>query len=113
MEIDISKLEEVCGSKPSNMEFILVGNDPNFVYQIDPSYQVKILYDAESNIINVNSWLECDVTRNNCLYNTQSSFTLTYVCNVSASRLSVGIGRFKFVAKSLVKGSYWSNYFCK
>tara|TARA_B110000003_G_C16572202_1_gene504767 strand:- start:837 stop:1151 length:315 start_codon:yes stop_codon:yes gene_type:complete len=59
MEIDISKLEEVCGSKPSNMEFILVGNDPNFVYQIDPSYQVKILYDAESNIINVNSWLEC------------------------------------------------------
>lgn len=59
MENDIEGLEKICGLKPPNVEFILVGNNPNFVYQSDPSYLVKILYDIDGNIINVNSWLEC------------------------------------------------------
>ena len=59
MENNIGDLEKICGTKPYNVEFILIGNNPEFVYQSDPSYLVKILYDIDGNIINVNSWLEC------------------------------------------------------
>tara|TARA_B000000475_G_C15806810_1_gene369888 strand:- start:280 stop:594 length:315 start_codon:yes stop_codon:yes gene_type:complete len=59
MENNISELENICGLKPVDVEFILVGNNPNFIYQNDANYLVKILYDLDGNIINVNSWLEC------------------------------------------------------
>ena len=53
------KIIEYCGLKPSNVEFIDVGNNPNFVFTDDSNFETVILYDAEGNIINVNSWLEC------------------------------------------------------
>ena len=58
MEIS-QKIIEYCGLKPSNVEFVIVGNDPNFVFTNDPNFQTVVLYDVEGNVINVNSWLEC------------------------------------------------------
>tara|TARA_B100001996_G_scaffold6010_1_gene5075 strand:+ start:134 stop:445 length:312 start_codon:yes stop_codon:yes gene_type:complete len=53
------KIIEQCGIKPTNVELIIVGNDPNFVFANDPNFQTVVLYDIEGNVINVNSWLEC------------------------------------------------------
>ena len=58
MEIS-QKIIEYCGLKPSNVEFVIVGNDPNFVFINDPKFPTLALYDIEGNVINVNSWLEC------------------------------------------------------
>ena len=58
MEIN-QKIIEQCGIKPTNVELIIVGNDPNFVFTNDPNFQTVVLYDLEGNVINVNSWLEC------------------------------------------------------
>jgi len=53
------KIIEYCGLKPSSVEFVDVGNNPNFVFTNDTNFETVILYDVEGNIINVNSWLEC------------------------------------------------------
>ena len=58
MEIN-QKIIEQCGIKPTNVELIIVGNDPNYVFANDPNFQTVVLYDIEGNVINVNSWLEC------------------------------------------------------
>ena len=58
MEIN-QKIIEQCGIKPTNVELLIVGNDPNFVFANDPNFQTVVLYDIEGNVINVNSWLEC------------------------------------------------------
>ena len=58
MEIN-QKIIEQCGIKPTNVELIIVGNVPNFVFTNDPNFQTVVLYDIEGNVINVNSWLEC------------------------------------------------------
>ncbi len=58
MEIN-QKIIEQCGIKPTDVELIIVGNDPNFVFANDPNFQTVVLYDIEGNVINVNSWLEC------------------------------------------------------
>ena len=59
MEENLVKIEEVCGVKPVNQEFIVIENDPNFIFVNDPSFNTLRLYDIEDNIINVNSWIEC------------------------------------------------------
>lgn len=52
-------IETSCGIKPSDLEDIIIGNDPNFVFTNDPTFPTKVLYDSEGNIVNVNSWIEC------------------------------------------------------
>ena len=55
----IEDFENVCGEKPESTELVDVGNDPNFVFENDPSYQTVVLYDRDGNVVNVNSWIEC------------------------------------------------------
>ena len=52
-------IEANCGIKPSDVQDIIIGNDPNFVFTNDPNFTTTILYDIEGNVINVNSWIEC------------------------------------------------------
>ena len=59
MEANIPEIEKICGVKPDDVEFYVVGNDPNFIFENDPLFETVILYDTEGNVINVNSWLEC------------------------------------------------------
>ena len=59
MEQNITTIEKICGAKPADVDFIIVGNDPNFVFVPQENYILKVLYDLDGNIINVTSWLEC------------------------------------------------------
>tara|TARA_Y100000996_G_scaffold390784_1_gene352281 strand:- start:840 stop:1151 length:312 start_codon:yes stop_codon:yes gene_type:complete len=59
MEKNIINIERVCGPKLPNQELIEIGNDPNFIFEVDPNFKVLRLYDIDGNIINVNSWIEC------------------------------------------------------
>lgn len=53
------KIEASCGLKPLEVENIIIGNNPDFVFLNDPNFSTTVLYDIEGNIINVNSWIEC------------------------------------------------------
>ena len=53
------EIESICGVKPEGIEYFDPGNNPNFVFENDPSFQVLKLYDVDGNVINVNSWFEC------------------------------------------------------
>tara|TARA_Y100000748_G_scaffold302399_1_gene304545 strand:+ start:3687 stop:4010 length:324 start_codon:yes stop_codon:yes gene_type:complete len=59
MEISEIEIENSCGVNSSNATYIDPGNDPNFVFVNDPTYESITLYDIDGNIINVNSWIEC------------------------------------------------------
>jgi len=59
MKENIVKIERICGLKPFDQELIEIGSDPNFVFENDPLFTAIRLFDAEANIINVNSWIEC------------------------------------------------------
>ncbi len=54
------KILKSCGENPNKDQIITdVGNDPNFVFENDPLFETKVLYDADGNVVNVNSWVEC------------------------------------------------------
>ena len=53
------KIAEICGISEITPDFEMIGNDPNFIFTPDPDFNVVTLYDADGNLINVNSWLEC------------------------------------------------------
>jgi len=59
MEENLPNIEKICGLKPLDIEFIIIKNDPNFVFTPNAEFGIKVLYDADENIINVSSWLEC------------------------------------------------------
>ena len=59
MEEKIKVIEENCGTKPIDEEFIEIGSDPNFVFQNDPNFESLRLFDVDNNVVNVNSWIEC------------------------------------------------------
>ena len=59
MEIDDIDIENSCGIQPAGVTYTDPGNDPNFVFVNDPSFETLVLYDIEGNVINVNSWIEC------------------------------------------------------
>ena len=52
-------IEKICGTSNESIDIESIGNDPNFVFVNDPTYETITLFDLEGNIINVNSWLEC------------------------------------------------------
>jgi hypothetical protein len=52
-------IKKICGDSKEVFNPEEIGNNPDFVFNSDPSFATKILYDVEGNIINVNSWLEC------------------------------------------------------
>lgn len=58
MEIN-SKIISICGQQPNNEKLIEIGNDPNFIFEINPLFKTLTLYNQEGGVINVNSWLEC------------------------------------------------------
>tara|TARA_B100001996_G_scaffold352136_1_gene312647 strand:+ start:2999 stop:3316 length:318 start_codon:yes stop_codon:yes gene_type:complete len=59
METDLKSIESQCGIAPKNVSFEEIASNPNYVFKNDPSYETIILYDADGNVVNVNSWIEC------------------------------------------------------
>ena len=55
----ISKVENSCGVAPEGVLYFDPGNDPNFVFTNDPTFETVTLYDIEGNVANMNSWFEC------------------------------------------------------
>jgi len=53
------KTSVICGESDLKPDFEAIGNNPNFVFENDLSYETVRLFDADGNIVNVNSWLEC------------------------------------------------------
>ena len=58
--IQLRKLENACGEFPENYIKPDISNNPNFVFVVDSSYQSKVLWDEFSNVVNVNSFIECE-----------------------------------------------------
>ncbi len=55
----IEEIVKICGKQTGLFSLEDIGNDPNFIFSNDPNYEVLVLYDADGNVINVNSWIEC------------------------------------------------------
>ena len=49
----------ICGESDLKPDFEAIGNNPNFVFENDPNFESLRLFDFDSNVVNVNSWLEC------------------------------------------------------
>ena len=56
----MSTVEELCGVYPKDFEKLDISSNPNFVFTNDPNYAAKQLFDADSNKISVNSFVECE-----------------------------------------------------
>ena len=69
------KTELICGESNLKPDFEAIGNDPNFVFENDPTFESVRLFDTENNIVNVNSWLECANYVNGGWTNDISDFT--------------------------------------
>ena len=59
MNENINNVENSCGLAPDGISYFDPGNDPNFVFTKDPTFEIVTLYDVEGNIANMNSWFEC------------------------------------------------------
>ncbi len=57
---ELTGVTEACGDYPENYQFIDIGNDPNFIFNADPTYNSVSLWDVEGNTVNVNSFRECE-----------------------------------------------------
>ena len=49
----------ICGNSGSFQMLEKIGNDPNYIFEKDPNFEVLTLFNENGQIINVNSWLEC------------------------------------------------------
>lgn len=54
-----NRIIEQCGNQDGSIELIDPGNDPNFIFENDPNYDVVVLYDENGMVVNTNSWVEC------------------------------------------------------
>ena len=96
MEEKIKVIEENCGTKPIDEEFIEIGSDPNFVFQNDPNFTTLRLFDVEGNIINVNSWIEC-------AHYVNGGWSLSYNAGISGDVAVLGIVSIYAVGYLLLK----------
>ena len=100
MEIDLNNIEESCGKQPQDQEFFIVGNDPNFIFENDPSFQTIRLFDIDGNVINVNSWFECANYVNGGWTNSFNNFSGDTFLIV----ITVGITISYFISKKFFSG---------
>ena len=52
-------IDIICGPDGNFNDLENIENNPNFVFENDPSFQTVVLFNENGSIINVNSWLEC------------------------------------------------------
>ncbi len=56
----MSLITKLCGEYPVNFVKKDISSDPNYVFNNDPNYPVKTLFDSEGNKVFVNSFTECE-----------------------------------------------------
>ena len=55
----IFNVEKICGIEVGEYSLESIQNNPNFIFENDPTYETLVLYNTDGTIINVNSWIEC------------------------------------------------------
>ena len=55
----MAEISNICGNQPEGFVKIDISSDPNFIFENDPNYAAKQLFDGEGNTVFVNSYLEC------------------------------------------------------
>jgi len=60
MSTDKNKVENFCGEYPENFESLDLSVIKNYVFENDPNYAAVTLFDADKNVVTVNSFLECE-----------------------------------------------------
>lgn len=105
MNNNTGNIEEVCGLSPEGVVYTDPGNDPNFVFTQDPSFETLSLYDVENNVINVNSWFECAHYVNGGWSNSQiiETFPGDKYIFFAAFALTALYGSYMYFAKMLNK----------
>ena len=53
-------VERICGTKVGEYSLENIQNNPNFIFENDPSYDGVKLWDSDGNTAFVNSFLECE-----------------------------------------------------
>ena len=56
----MSLVTKLCGEYPEGFIKLDIANNPNYVFENDPSYSMKQLFDSEGNKVFVNSFVECE-----------------------------------------------------
>ena len=51
MEDKLTEIEKICGLKPDNIQFKIIENDPNFIFEPNPSFEKITLYYPDNNPI--------------------------------------------------------------
>tara|TARA_Y100001958_G_C21128853_1_gene470772 strand:+ start:319 stop:645 length:327 start_codon:yes stop_codon:yes gene_type:complete len=59
MMYKLFNIEQICGEQVGNISSSDIQNDPNFIFENDPTFETLVLYSSDGTIINVNSWIEC------------------------------------------------------
>lgn len=59
MMYKLFNIEQICGEQVGSISLSSIQNDPNFIFENDPTYETLVLYNTDGTIINVNSWIEC------------------------------------------------------
>ena len=55
----MAELTNICGVQPEGFVKLDISSDPNFIFNNDPNFPAKQLFDGEGNTVFVNSYLEC------------------------------------------------------
>ena len=56
----MSLVTKLCGEYPEGFIKLDIANNPNYVFENDPSYSMKQLFYSEGNKVFVNSFVECE-----------------------------------------------------
>ena len=95
-------IQNICGIPPVGVTYVDIGNDPNYVFENDPSFTTLSLFDVEGNIVNVNSWIECSHYVNGGWSNNIGVFdgNLFFFQLVSSLLISFFVYKFIFIIRS-------------
>lgn len=55
----MTSIVNICGNQPDGFVKLDIASNPNFVFDNDPNFSVKQLFDEDGNTIFVNSYVEC------------------------------------------------------
>ena len=56
----MSLVQQLCGVYPEGFEKLDITSNPNFVFENDPNYSARQLFDVDGNKVFVNSFVECE-----------------------------------------------------
>ena len=56
----MNTIENICGPTPINFEKIDIASNPDYIFENDPNYNTRQLFDKDGSTVFVNSFIECE-----------------------------------------------------